>query len=249
VAEPPILGLTIDVEWCPDPLVDECVELVTQAGAKATLFATDYRLDRSGKSTHLSKRGYGKNIEIALHPKFVRHNDFGETFDSIKQIYPTAKGFRSHNTLTGYEVGRAAVAHQLSYGSNYYIPYRVMEPFLQFAQMELIEFPVNFIDYQHAALSRDFDLHTAFNGAGEGVFVLDFHPSFIFANIPSLQLYQMCKSCYHDADALRKLRYQGKGTRTLFKEVLAGVQSDRFGSDTMSGLNDFWVKKFAALIG
>jgi hypothetical protein len=238
-----MLAITFDIDWAPDEVVDYCVQKIIRAGVKATLFCTDYERDRTGRSSNLAERykEHAAQLEFALHPNFVFDEMPVSVFDRLLRLYPNAKGFRSHNALTGGVVLFAAVQKGLRYDSNYFILDRSTTCLLwDFNFVDMVQIPVSFIDHGYSTLRCPiYDVHRLGFLAGTGLKVLDFHPSAIYLNLDRIERYVGAKDDYHDPEKLWKHRNQeNPGADYLFTQLLEQIAQSQVPTSTLNEIND-----------
>lgn len=217
--------VTVDTEWCPDPVIADTVDLLDDHGVSATLFSThDDGVDADGH-------------ERALHPNFLADDTTEvEALDTVARAYPDATGLRSHGMYVHSPLRAEYEAYGIGYESNY-AAYLVdaLEPFWMFG--EAVQFPVYFMDDTWLRLRADPDALPSVDEllCGPGLRVLDFHPVHVYLNTPDIDYYRARKDAYHDPDRLREERYEGLGVRDLFVEVLERLDSED-GSRTLGEL-------------
>src|SRR5689334_22017352 len=100
-----MIAITFDVDWAPDRIVQDVLSVLDERAIPATLFCTNYTLDKSGQSSNVTAF-IDRRHEIALHPDFQHTADHGAEWDRIVRLYPTARGWRSHNGVTGWPIIR-----------------------------------------------------------------------------------------------------------------------------------------------
>jgi hypothetical protein len=74
---------------------------------------------------------------------------------------------------------------------------------------------------------------------GQGLKILNFHPTFVAANVPSLPHYERMKARWFAAGSdLPSLVHAGRGTRDVFEELVALIQARGFGFQSFETLVD-----------
>ena len=238
-----MLAITFDIDWAPDEVVDYCIERIVSAGVKATLFCTDHERDRSVRSSNLAERykQYTDHLEFALHPNFLFDEKPAAVFERLLKHYPNAKGFRSHNALTGGEVLFSAVEKGLRYDSNYFILGKSTNCFFwDFNYVDMVHIPVFFIDHGYSTLNQPiYDVHRLGFLVRTGLKVLDFHPSAIYLNLDRIERYVNAKVDYHDPKKLWAHRnFEKPGADFLFTQLLQQITQSEVPTWTLTEINN-----------
>ncbi len=208
--------LTTDTDWAPDFVIATILEAVKIFGHKLTIFATN----RSDLLQNLNDDSF----EIGLHPDFtMRHHNtpFKSVMDNLLELYPNAKGMRSHCDFFGDNI--ANLAHDI--GLKYDVS--VFEwncPALQghVDYNGLVRLPYFWEDGIHLNMEIPLDwsqirLNTP------GLKVLNVHPILIYMN---------CKS---DEDRRTFVRQHKDLTQIRSADIDPVVRSER-------GIRDVWME-------
>jgi hypothetical protein len=239
--------LSFDVEWAGPIIVNDILVELDKRGLVGTFFCTHDGIEVPGH-------------ERALHPNFRRDGDsirqlrkhFGGEFDElsddnvIQQVLettwkfcPEAVGLRTHSLY--FELKLLAVMKQLGlvYDSSCMLPFQGhISPFS--TMWGITEIPIYYMDHMDLVNGL-----TSFRVSDlaldqKGVKVFNFHPTLIYLNAESDEAYQNAKTDYADPAALRKRRYAGRGTRSLFLDLLDEIASGSFNAMTMAELSARW---------
>lgn len=216
----PLISITLDTEWVPDPVLEDALVLLDRYGVTATLFST-YPPD-----------GFDTAHERALHPNFG--DDATHTFGQLAEAYPDATGLRSHRMHISTPLRERFVEYGIEYESNY-MAYRVdgIEPFGM--PEGTVQFPVYWMDdiwFRHEG-DR---LNPATLVAGDGLKVFDFHPPHVYFNTPSAAYYQRHKSRMWEDPPVERLRHDGYGVRDAFLDLLEYVDDHGIETHTLGEL-------------
>jgi hypothetical protein len=243
--------LSFDVEWAGPAIVNDILAELDKRGLAGTFFCTHNGIDVPGH-------------ERALHPNFRRDGDtirqlqkkFGPEFDKlsdddvIRQVLettwnfcPEAVGLRTHSLY--FELKLLAMMKQLGldYDSSCMLPLQGhISPFS--TMWGITEIPIYYMDHM--------DLVNGLTGFRvddlkldqKGLKVFNFHPTLIYLNAESDESYQKAKLDYTDPDALLKKRFTGRGTRSLFLDLLDTMASGSFKTMTMAELSIDWKNNF-----
>jgi hypothetical protein len=235
-----VLALTIDVDWAPDLIMDEVVALFDEHAIPLTLLCTDPTSDASGNSSVLLGR-YGPQHELGLHPNFQHRGDYRVVWDNLLRQYPDAKGWRSHNGVTGWPIQAEGVARGLRY-EIYCTVYPLDVPPFKVNRdvLDLHIFTTRFFDSQMmtvAGYDWSFDtLGLSLEAeAPDRLVIMGFHPNIIYYDIAIERDYQARKSSYHvpqPADGFRTR--PASGPVKLIREI-----AERFPSSTFTTVGAF----------
>jgi hypothetical protein len=217
IPDEPTLVFTCDIDWAPEEVIADTLDLLSEAGVRCTLFATHASQVLEGCDPH--------QFEVALHPNFnpVLQGAGGsaeEVLSRLRDIYPDATGVRSHSATQSSMLSAMYVTHGLRYESNTLLPYvPTVLPFRAWDGMARISF--NWEDDVHFMYQRSFaDCGLDLTGPGYRIFT--FHPVHIYINTESSERYDSARPSYHDAKALYQLRNRSDrpGSRDLFRKLI-----------------------------
>ena len=214
-----MISMTVDTEWCPDPVIEDTVALLDRYGVEATLFSTHD--DGVDAPSH----------ERALHPNFLDADSEEAVLAEVAADFPDAEGLRSHAMYVHSQLRDLYPEYGITFGSNY-MQYLV-EDIRPFWLLDgVIQFPVYFMDdmwfRSRASTKRLPDIESLLSG--EGLKVFDFHPVHVYLNTPTQEYYQNHKDDYQDSAALQEARAEGPGVRDLFVALIKEIE--RTGRET-----------------
>lgn len=217
--------LTIDVEWAHDDVLAELTRALDERELRATFFCTHAGIDvgEHERAIHPNFRWSGDSVRKASGPSPIA--DLGEdemNADVVRETLsfcPDAVGARAHYLRSDTSVFRTYVNAGLAYDSSYLALFDAdLAP--HDLPVGLVEMPIYYMDHfdilNGLTEFRSSDLRLN----GGGMKVLDFHPNMVFSNAPSDTFYQGLRAQYHDPAALVASRFEGRGVRDLFFEVL-----------------------------
>lgn len=202
-----MIVITIDVEWAPDSVFEDTLDLLDEFDIDATLFSTHddpFEADRH---------------ERALHPNLDGATDTAAVLADLREIYPNAIGLRSHRMKVSTALRSEWVTSGIAYESNY-MRYRESE-ISPFEMPEgTVQFPVYWMDdVWFRSDGENVDAETLLNPSGLKVF--DFHPPHITFNTPNIQYYLDNKEAYWSEETrINEMRFDGFGTRDIFINLL-----------------------------
>lgn len=219
-----MICITLDIDWAPDPVIADALELLDQRGIPATLFATHYSpvLKECEKDS--------RKWEIALHPNFnpllegKNSQNAKEIIDALYETYPGAVGVRSHSRTVSGGLIETFRGRGLLYDANQIAPYHAhLEPFNYCGFVRFTDF---WQDDVHMVMQRpfildDLPLHQP------GLKIFAFHPVHIYLNTENPERYRAAKSAYQSPAELIAHRNHTNtpGTRDLFIELLEHLKT------------------------
>jgi len=220
----PVFSLTADQDWAPDWALAEMLELLEASGVPLHLFVTNDSPSLHGRRAPELTRG--------IHPNFLPGStqgaDTDEIIESCLSLVPDATTFRCHGYFDNTRIVWNLAARGFTADSN----------LLSFLQPGLspivhgagvVRFPVFFEDDVFLDLGGpDLDLtQCADLLASPGLKIIDFHPSLVALNAPSVGYYDAQRPALFRA-AGRPQRHDGRGAATLLTELVAAVHDRGF---------------------
>lgn len=187
---PPALILTLDVDWAPDPVVADCLDLLDRFEVPATLFFTH----EPGKA--LRNRLEESDHEIGIHPhaETATVEQFDQALRRLSDAFPEATSVRNHKLLSSTPILERCSQRGLRITSNTYFRH-VPVPAPLPIQWGLQECPIYEMDYFLLSEVEALRAGPAALEVGRpGMCVLCFHPIHIFLNSPSLSFYELFKA-------------------------------------------------------
>lgn len=223
VGKQKLISFTIDTDWVHDEAIEETLLYFEQQDIPVTLFATH-------QSTLLSRLDRSKT-EVGIHPNFNPLLDgqadytYRKPIDDLMNIFPEAKGFRSHSLASSYYVSIYAKSVGLEYESNVYIT-QDLSPYRS-SQYPLIQAPFHWMDsVQLGSVS----MPEQFISKNADFLCLAIHPIHFFLNTESEAHYIKAKPFtkdIHELKALRRSKDQ-PGVRNVLESYIEMIKlSDR----------------------
>lgn len=232
-----MIVFTSDIDWAPELIIQDTVDLFGKHGAKCTFFATH-------KSDLLLSLPTSE-FEVGLHPNFNEllngssvHGNSQTIMEKLLESYPHSKGVRSHSLTQSSQLLELFKKLGLVYESNQFVPYQQCQPHRLWNG--LLRLPYNWEDDVHWLYGRKFD-STGFNVDTDTI-VADFHPIHVFLNTDCEERYNSARKYYQSPKDLRKFQNRnGAGARTLLISLLEAQAEIGLPSLTMTefaqGLN------------
>lgn len=216
-----MIAITLDLEWAPEPVLADTLEIINASNIDVTLFSTHD--DSLRCQTH----------ERAIHPNFTDSESTDDVLEQLCSLYPGATGVRSHRMFIHTKLRNKFVEYGLEYESNY-MAYKVHN-IVPFEMPEgTAQFPVYWMD---DIWFREDGADTSIPEllAGDGLKVFDFHPPHIAFNTPSETFYLENKDRFWADDPnLHEQRYDGFGVRTIFQDLLKYIDDNGLETWTLS---------------
>jgi hypothetical protein len=220
--------ITCDVDWAPEVVLDDFLNILETHNVKCTLFAT-----------HESKilKDCNKSLfEIGIHPNynFLLNGNSNKSRNQILadllKCYPSAKGVRSHSLTQSSNILQDFVDHNLKYDMNLFLPYqKINEPFKWFNG--LLRVMYNWEDDIH--FLNNYSFNECRLDENDKLNILDFHPIHVYLNTDTVGLYNSAKEFYNQPEKLYSLRNKkNPGTRDLFISIIKKITH----SETISEL-------------
>ena len=242
-----MLAITFDVDWAPDRVVDEVITVFDSYRVPVTVFCTNFARDASKNSSSLAGRLHERH-EVALHPNFQHIGDYDTEWADMLRLYPSARGWRSHNGVTGWPICKAGVTRGLRYEVYPTVFRSYVEPSpVNRALKQYYVFTTAFWD-SHMIHEPDFswsaaDLpHRDLFAAPDKVVVLGFHPSILYYDMRLATEYDARKPRYHQVDEDASFRKRKPaGAMKLLVELLDSVPAAQFTNLSAFGARaGFW---------
>ncbi len=214
---------TADIDWAPEEIIVDIIELFEQYNICCTFFATHNSPVLTGCNKDL--------FEIGLHPNFNplfqgKGGDAGTIISELKKHYPEAIGIRSHSlTQSGWLLNKFKEMGML-YEVNHFLPYfQGLKPFVLWNGM--IRIPFNWEDDYHFALGYDFN-DSRINLTDEGMNIFNFHPVHTFLNSENNDRYLRIKDFMSDTEKIKEEVNSSKikGTRDMLISLLEYVKKN-----------------------
>ena len=208
------IAITLDMDWVPDEVIEDSLELLAKHSIRATLFMTN--------STTLDLDGH----ELAIHPNFST-TDIERHIEERLNDFPEAKGTRSHSLFFTEHLRALYARYGIEYQSNVmmYLQKRINPLWMSRTTLEI---PLYWMDsfYIEMEGTPDFSIRELKLNE-EGLKVFCFHPIHIFLNTQSQKCYTTAKEHYNDAETLLTMRNtRVRGIRDIFLELLSYIESN-----------------------
>jgi len=218
--------ITLDIDWCPDFILNEVIAYIEKLEVKVTWFTTH-------KTIVLDNLFQNSNFELAAHPNFnpilfdasvEKGKGAKEIIEQIKIFTPNAKSIRSHSLTQSSPLSKAFVDLGFKYECNLLLPQKFfpsLRPWRDFSG--IIKVP-HFWEDDVDILFNDNPISIKKISKSAGLKVFLFHPIHIFLNTFSNSHYLEYKKLLQNQDAVMDLiNVKNKGIGDVFKELIENV--------------------------
>lgn len=214
--------LTFDLDWSPDFVLKDTLDLLEPFDISATFFVTH-------ETRVLERIRQNPKYEIGIHPNFddlilpgsikgLVNADL--RISQLKRIFPEAVSIRSHSTTNSSRILSIAKKHGLTHDCNYLIPYTAqiqLKPWKLWNKM--IRCPYFFEDDVSLEYGLVFENMKEILAMG-GLRIFDFHPIHLYLNTDSLETYEKSRPFHGEESLLKNWRNPKEGTRDKLIEIL-----------------------------
>ncbi|CCO23211.1 hypothetical protein [Maridesulfovibrio hydrothermalis] len=219
--------ITLDTDWASDQAIRFSLDLIIQQGIIPTVFATN----PSKILTEYSEKGV---IELGLHPNFLPNSTHGEDYqdviNSLFEMYPTAKTFRSHAYFDNSIISRELFRRGIKYDANLCLHLQEgLKPMHH--ESGLTRFPTFLEDgvflfyYKQTSLNEQ----TKTVILSDGLKIFNFHPTSVFLNIDTKQNYNRYKNLAKTLSNKHiSLACSGFGARTLLNQIIELIKNNGY---------------------
>jgi hypothetical protein len=227
-----MIVFTSDIDWAPEEVIQDMLELFEKYSVKCTLFCT-----------HQSKviaQCDSSLFEIAIHPNFNglvngQGGNVETILDDLLNIFPTAKGVRSHSLTQSSLILQKFFEKKMLYESNTFLPYQ-KNIIVSKLWNGLIRIPYNWGDDAHWAYNKSFD-SLGLDINSKDLKVLDFHPIHVYLNTDAQNTYDQARQYYQDASKLKLIRNtKALGVRDLLQATLKHIHENNIETYKMMDL-------------
>jgi hypothetical protein len=215
--------VTIDVEWAHPEILSDVRALLDERSISATFFCTHPGIEAPNheRAIHPNFRRTG-NSALGGAPPELAANDrafYRHIVSAARAWYPDAVGVRAHSLITDSDLLPIYRDFGFRYDSSYMLP---LAPGLAPVARArgVVELPIYYMDHWDLSERATGFALDALSLATTGLKILVFHPNLIAINAGAYADYEACRPHYHDPEWLRAHRRPGRGTRTLFLDVL-----------------------------
>jgi len=208
---------TSDIDWAPEEVIADTLDLFSKYNVKCTLFCTH-------ESKVIKSIDNDENFELGIHPNFMPifngdNTSITKIIEDILKVVPKSKGVRSHSMVQSTPLLNIFKEYGLKYEANTLLPYwGEIHPTRLWNG--LIKVPHNFEDDIHFMFNNSFkDCYLDLGINNLNIFC--FHPIHVFLNTDAESTYLNAKKFYKDSKRLKKFKNNKEfGTRDLLVQLL-----------------------------
>lgn len=218
------IGITIDVDWAPDFMIDYVYQILKSKNIKSTWFVTH-------ESETIFRMMEDKNIEIGLHPNFPNCPDLSSArklMESLVGAYPMAKIMRGHKNHQNFDLLRMASdefgikcdCSDLLFGCRYSSPF-----YYYVGKNPILKVPYIWEDCMEARKPNPRWKFVPYLH-NWGVSIYSFHPIHIFINTENQINYDLIKNEYPlakdiEPEAIKPFTNNNRpGARDMFLDIM-----------------------------
>ncbi len=224
VASEPVFVLTADQDLAPEWVVEIFLETVARWKLSAHVF-------RTNPSVILDEAVRQGTIEQGWHPNFLPGSSHGSSADEVvdycKKTFPGARTARGHCFAEdSFRMRALAKAGIIADSQNPTPCQGYLLPMVHVSG--ILRLPVYFEDdVAFESVDRAFTVDvfrkTLFT---PGLKILNFHPTFVGCNTPSLAHYTAVRgNVFGSAEPAEGVRWKGRGTANMFDELMNEILS------------------------
>jgi hypothetical protein len=238
--------LTIDVDFAPEYMIKNIVDIIDEYDVNATFFATH----NSGVLHDLEFEG---KYEIGIHPNLSNNSTQGAGVDEIvcnlKKEYPSSISNRFHKLDYQYsdfsvlkKNGFQSDVSRLLYNSSYVLP-----SYQSDTNLVLLTYIWEDGICENAGFPMDIsgiDLHSP------GVKIINFHPLNVYLNVSTMYkrlnflntINNSNLTCCPESHA-EKYRYDGPGSYNVLKQLLSYARDSKITLRTINELSEAYLNE------
>lgn len=220
--------ITLDIDWCPDFVIDFVASILVEHNIKATWFVTH-------KSPAIKcLANYSNLFELGIHPNFLPNSSHGNNIKDIintcLEMVPDAISMRTHYLHQSDKIFEFIVQNtSIKVDSSILLPLmpaiQPLEYFYVETTRSLVRMPYYWEDYIEMLRPEPRWQSIQYICRGYGLKILNFHPIHIYLNSNSTLKYQELKKHVSNLQSatpedLEPFRNRNYGVYNLFLEVI-----------------------------
>ena len=245
----PVFCFTSDIDWASETTIQYSHEILSEPEIKFTYFNTH-------PSKYLTELNNLKKIKLLVHPNFLPDSshgaDFGSVIEYCMNLVPDADGFRCHRYFEVNDIMDDLYKKKYKFSSNICTRCEIgIRPF--FHRSGLLSIPIFLEDGGYLLMDPELDFKKLIPALSlPGLKVINFHPAHIAFNTPNFGYTRSIKDRLSREswnnltfDDIHKIEYQGRGVRSLIKEIIDYALKNKF---TVMTLNEIYDEHINSLV-
>jgi hypothetical protein len=214
--------LTLDLDWAPEFVLEDTLELLSVEKVPYTLFVThDSRVAKNLDANSLATLGVHPNFNPLMYGDFRFGKSTLEVLDYFMSFVPDCTAVRNH-CLTNSTLLRDELSERgFRYDLNTFLPhdrFQFLAPYKHWSS-EMLCIPFCWEDDLHCHYGWSYNTKLFTDRAGLSVF--NFHPIHIYLNTEAIDRYVNAKQYIRNESALNSyVNRETYGTRSFFLDLL-----------------------------
>jgi len=219
--------LVIDMDWAPDEVLLDTLELIQGSGVTSNWMVTH-------STPVLSDLRSARNVELGVHPNFngllngqeLRgFSDARAVMNAMVDLVPEAKVVRSHSVAQSGPLMDLWAELGFTHDVNMFIPSgsgNVCGPWRAHNGMTRVPYAWGdnvYCLYEGTDQPEKSPYELLLNR--QGIVVVNFHPIHVYLNTERLDRYESLRHVHQDSRELLKHRFKGYGTRDRLMDLLS----------------------------
>lgn len=219
--------LTIDVDWAPDEVAADTLELLIDHNVPSTWMVTHSSpwVHEILRRTQLAEVGIHPNFNPLLDNSALDSGTNTETvLSELCEAVPEATSVRSHSVVQSSRLMEAFMTSGMTHEVNTFVPAfaeATVEPWRHWNGLVGVPFSwSDDVSCLYAAAGRSLQDPGQLVKGSPGIVVVNFHPIHVFLNTETIKRYEETRDVHHKPSELIRHRYAGYGTRDRFIDLL-----------------------------
>ena len=230
------VALTFDIDWAPDFVVEQCVNLLLQYSIPTTFFIT-----HPSPLTQCLRQD--NQFEVGIHPNFLPYSSHGESIldvmNYMAEIVPEAKVMRTHGLYQSTNLFFTIIEHfdKINYDVSLFLPNNnFCQPFLFYDEnsKKMIRIPFQWEDdvFFLCRVEEKKIEKAIFKNANYQIF--NFHPIHVYLNSCSSSQYTVMKRAMDESLYSAKKKQVDPfinskiGASNWLLSIINSIDKDRF---------------------
>lgn len=224
-------AITFDIDWAPDFMIQECMDICAKAGVPASFYATH-------PTPILADIDSDPRFELGIHPNFLAGSSHGKTYHEVLSycidLAPRASSMRTHSLYQDSRMFAEVVNSfpQIKADASMFLPghANLMAVDLHLGEGKLIRrLPFYWEDDSFAETPGSDWTKEPVRSPGLNIFA--FHPVHVAINTARFSTYNLMRSKVSDlktwtSDFASEYANKGAGARTYLQSLVSNAPKD-----------------------